>query len=60
MAHESLQGLRRFMLATRDAHDLYRKSGFRDVARPGILMEILRPDIYKAAAAPGDVQGTPR
>ncbi len=43
MAHPDLQGLRRFMLATRDAHGLYRKFGFTDVSKPGSLMEILHP-----------------
>ena len=28
MAHPDLQGLRRMMLATRDAHELYKKFGF--------------------------------
>lgn len=46
MAHPSLQGLRRFMLATRDAHALYAKHGFASPSRPETLMEILRPDIY--------------
>jgi hypothetical protein len=34
------------MLLTRDAHALYRKVGFVDVARPERIMEIARPDIY--------------
>jgi N-acetylglutamate synthase-like GNAT family acetyltransferase len=40
-AHPQLQGLRRFMLATRDAHGLYAQFGFSEVARPERLMEIL-------------------
>ncbi|TWG91445.1 putative acetyltransferase [Luteimonas sp. J16] len=51
MADPRLQGLRRFLLATSDAHGLYRRYGFAAPARPGTLMEILRPDIYQAAAA---------
>ncbi|HEY6050273.1 MAG TPA: GNAT family N-acetyltransferase [Thermoanaerobaculia bacterium] len=47
LAHPDLQGLRRWMLLTRDAHDLYRKVGFADVARPERIMEIARPDIYR-------------
>jgi len=31
--------LRRWMLATRDAHDLYRRYTFTELARPGIFME---------------------
>jgi N-acetylglutamate synthase-like GNAT family acetyltransferase len=47
MSHPSLQGLRRFSLATRDAHGLYRQFGFGDLSKPDTLMEILRPDIYR-------------
>jgi GNAT superfamily N-acetyltransferase len=50
MAHPQLQGLRRFMLATADAHSLYGKFGFAPSTRPDRLMEILRPDIYTQAA----------
>ena len=50
-AHPQLQGLRRLMLATSDAHGLYAKSGFAAPAHPQTLMEILRPDIYTAAPA---------
>ena len=46
MEHPELQGLRRWMLLTRDAHALYRKVGFADAARPERIMEIARPDIY--------------
>jgi GNAT superfamily N-acetyltransferase len=48
VAHPDLQGLRRFMLATRDAHGLYEKFGFASVARPEIFMAIHRPEIYLA------------
>lgn len=47
MAHPGLQGLRRFMLATRDAHELYKKHGFVPLANPDRIMEIVRPDMYK-------------
>ncbi len=46
MAHPDLQGLRRFMLATRDAHGLYRQFAFDELANPSRMMEILRPDVY--------------
>jgi GNAT superfamily N-acetyltransferase len=46
MSHPQLQGLRRFSLATRDAHGLYRQFGFESLKRPESNMEILRPDIY--------------
>ena len=38
-SHPELQGLRRWMLATRDAHGLYRKYGFTELANPQIFME---------------------
>jgi GNAT superfamily N-acetyltransferase len=47
MSHPELQGLRRFMLATRDAHELYGQFGFAALARPDYQMEIARPGIYK-------------
>lgn len=47
MGHASIQGLRRFSPATRDAHGLYRKFGFRELAKPQSQMEIHRPEIYK-------------
>jgi GNAT superfamily N-acetyltransferase len=51
MAHPQLQGLRRFMLATSDAHGLYAAHGFAAPGSPGTLMEVLRPGIYRPAAA---------
>lgn len=35
VAHPELQGLRRWFLGTRDAHDLYRKTGFSELGEPG-------------------------
>ncbi len=52
MAHPQLQGLRRFMLATSDAHRLYAPFGFSAPARPELLMEIVRQNLY-APATPG-------
>jgi len=44
-AHPDLQGMRRFLLATRDAHGLYAQFGFNPVARPQSLMEMrTQPD----------------
>jgi GNAT superfamily N-acetyltransferase len=45
-AHPDLQGLRRFSLATRDAHGLYEKFGFTALANPHSHMEIVRPGLY--------------
>jgi GNAT superfamily N-acetyltransferase len=39
MAHPDLQYIRRFMLATRDAHALYAQSGFTPLAHPERMME---------------------
>lgn len=39
MAHPDLQHIRRFMLATRDAHGLYEQYGFTPLADPGRIME---------------------
>ena len=49
MHHPDLQGLRRILLATRDAHGLYSKYGFRPLAAPDRLMEIHNPNAYNAA-----------
>lgn len=46
MSHEQLQGLRRWMLATQDAHGLYEQYGFVRAQHPERLMEIVDPDIY--------------
>lgn len=47
MEHPDLQGLRRFSLVTRDAHELYRPFGFTEIASSGRHMEIVRPGLYK-------------
>ena len=47
IAHEDLQGLRRFMLATRDAHGLYNQFGFSELTFPERWMQIHKPGMYK-------------
>ena len=47
MAHPDLQGLRRMMLATRDAHELYKKFGFNPLNNVDRWMHIHHPDVYK-------------
>ena len=47
LGHPDLQKLRRWTLATRDAHGLYRQFGFTPLTRPERFMEILDLDIYK-------------
>ena len=48
LASPRLQGLRRWMLVTRDAHALYEGVGFRAPANPAGIMEIARPGLYRA------------
>jgi GNAT superfamily N-acetyltransferase len=42
MSHPQLQGLQRWMLATNDAHELYRRFGFEAIAEPSRFMTIRR------------------
>jgi GNAT superfamily N-acetyltransferase len=46
LEHPDLQGLRRILLGTRDAHGLYQRFGFTPLAEPSRFLEIHRPDIY--------------
>jgi GNAT superfamily N-acetyltransferase len=46
VSHPDLQGLRRWMLATRDAHGLYERFGFEVVKQPERWMERRDPDVY--------------
>jgi GNAT superfamily N-acetyltransferase len=48
LGHPALQGLRRLLLATKDAHAIYARCGFVPLARPERFMEIHRPDMYTA------------
>jgi GNAT superfamily N-acetyltransferase len=50
MAHPDLQGLRRMMLATRDAHGLYAQYGFTPLKAPDRMMEKHVPNVYAEAA----------
>jgi len=47
LAHPDLQGLRRWLLATRDAHSMYSQSGFIALRKPEMFMEINDPNIYQ-------------
>ena len=51
MAHPALQGLRRFTLATGDAHGLYARHGFAPPLYPQSLMERYFPGLYADADA---------
>ena len=47
VAHPELQGLRRWLLATLDAHGLYSRYGFTPLAAPDRFMERHFPDVYR-------------
>ena len=50
LAHPEVQGLRRVMLATRDAHALYAKFGFKALSAPDRFMELHQPQAYLSQA----------
>ncbi len=47
MAAPGLSSIRRFLLATRDAHGLYQKLGFTPLADPARYMERMNPHAYQ-------------
>jgi GNAT superfamily N-acetyltransferase len=47
LAHPELQGLRRWLLFTNDAHSLYARFGFVETPDPWRIMQIHNPDVYK-------------
>jgi N-acetylglutamate synthase-like GNAT family acetyltransferase len=53
MGHPQLQDLRRFILATRDAHSLYAQFGFTPFDKPDRWMQRHDPDVYKRNASWG-------
>jgi N-acetylglutamate synthase-like GNAT family acetyltransferase len=46
IVHPELQGLRRWLLMTRDAHSLYAQYGFTPLANPPRVMERHDRDVY--------------
>jgi GNAT superfamily N-acetyltransferase len=48
LSHSDLQGLRRMLLATRDAHGLYAQFGFQALGRPEDFMTIHDPAVYRS------------
>ncbi len=52
LGHPALQGLRRWLLGTRDAHGLYRKAGFGEPPAPFAFLERLDAAVYETAAEP--------
>jgi GNAT superfamily N-acetyltransferase len=53
LEHPELQRLRRILLATRDAHGLYARLGFKPLAAPDRLMERHDPAVYQLKSAHG-------
>ena len=49
--HPDVQSLRRWILATSDAHGLYQKWGYTPLAKPGLYMERYEPEIYRKASS---------
>jgi len=47
MQHPELQGLRRWILLTRDAHGLYSQFGFKPLKSAERYMELHQPDVYE-------------
>lgn len=47
MEHADLQGLRRIMLATKDAHALYAQFGFVKLIDIDIFMQLWNPAVYE-------------
>ena len=56
MEHPQLQGLRRWSLATSDAHGLYEQFGFKPLRNLAMWMEIHNPDVYHAQSKAGRLQ----
>lgn len=54
--HPDLQGLRRFMLMTRDAHGLYAQFGYKPLADATRAMERTDPDVYRRMVGGADAQ----
>lgn len=49
MDHPSLQDLRRWILLTGDAHELYRQFGFTAIADPAKWMELHHKEVYNTS-----------
>ncbi len=50
LAHPRLQGFRRFLLGTLDAHGLYAQFGFTPIKDPERFMDIYRPNVYQESS----------
>jgi hypothetical protein len=52
LAHPDLQGLRRWLLATADAHELYQRFGFTGLSQPDRFMQLHNPNVYGVVGRP--------
>lgn len=57
LSHPDLQRLRRWILGTRDAHELYRRFGFVEVERPEFYMHKIGDGAAARPQAPGGAGG---
>ena len=48
--HNDLQGLRRYMLSTKDAHGIYEKFGFKPIENPANFMAVVIKDAYSSSS----------
>ena len=46
MKYPEFAGFRRWILLTRDAHELYKKFGYKPIEKPDRYMEIVNPEVY--------------
>lgn len=56
LAHRDLQGLRRIMLSTTDAHGLYVPFGFKPLTHPEWYLTIAFPGVYQKKSLPRPAQ----
>lgn len=47
LEHPELQGFRRWLLRTKDAHKLYAHYGFQSLVKPDFYMEIINSNVYQ-------------
>ena len=58
-AHPELQGFRRWVLLTRDAHGLYARHGWKPIASPDRYMERWTPGVYRQGSSVADASPLP-
>ena len=58
LAHRDLQGVRRWLLGTADAHELYRRYGFRELQAPRRFMALEADEAARACCGGGEDETT--